>query len=293
MFIVYLTGGLGNQMFQYAAGKALALRQNRELKIDVSHFQTPQSNETKREFELAKVFKHNFNIATFSDIKQVLGFQILFHKNPFLRRIWKRLPFKKNWVVEPHFSYWPAFFSNQKDCLIEGYWQSYKYFESYADNIRQSFNFKSDAFKNFKLLKSIKGSNSVSIHIRRGDYVKNKTTAKFHGICEADYYLKAIELIRKEQNNIKFFVFSDDISAAKKILNGIEDVSFVEGAPSQHHFDMMLMSNCKHHIIANSTFSWWGAWLNQNPQKIVIAPQKWFASGLPDQDIIPETWLRM
>jgi len=100
MFIVFLTGGLGNQMFQYAAGKALAIKQNQELKIDISHFQNLPKNETKREFELAKVFKHKFEIASFSVIKQALGYQILFHKNLLLRKIWKRLPFKKNWVVD-------------------------------------------------------------------------------------------------------------------------------------------------------------------------------------------------
>lgn len=294
MIITFLTGGLGNQMFQFAAGKALALKLKQELKLDISNYSHFQPNETIREFELAKVFQGTFEIAEPKDLKKVLGWKTIFHQHPFLRKIFRKVAQNNNWVVEPGFGYWPDFFSRDSACLIEGYWQTKKYFESYADEIRESFRFKLDDFKNPELINKIENSNSISIHIRRGDFATHKATNNFHGICGSDYYLKAIEEISQKKENANFFVFSDDIEAAKELLKNCKNTYFVdENSSANSHFDMMLMSRCKHHIIANSTFSWWGAWLNTNPDKTIIAPAQWFANGLSDSDLIPSEWLRI
>jgi hypothetical protein len=295
MVIAFLSGGLGNQMFQFAAAKALALKKSQELKLDISNYQNRQPGETIREYELAKVFAGPFELATPADLKEILGWKFIFHQHPFLRRILRKLPqIEQNWIVEPDFSYWPDFFNLQPNCLLEGYWQSNRYFEDFSEDIKECFRFKMDSFSAPEILESIENSNSVSIHIRRGDYVTDKNTAGFHGICDADYYLKAIEMIKKKTTEPRFFVFSDDLGAARELLKDLKNVFFVNAnTADKSHFDMMLMSRCRHHIIANSTFSWWGAWLNDNHEKIVIAPERWFASGLPDQDLVPKRWMRV
>ncbi len=294
MIIVFLAGGLGNQMFQFAAGKALALKNRQELKLDLSSYVFRQPNETHREYELSKVFSGNFAIATRKDLQEVLGWKLIFHQHPFLRRVFKKLAQSKSWIIEPYLSYWPDFFSQQSDCLIDGYWQSSRYFDSCANEICNEFTFKMNNFKSKSLLEKIKNSNSVSIHIRRGDYVNDKTTASFYGSCEPGYYEKAINTIKDQSKNPEFFIFSDNVNEAKKLLPEIGKATFVSDHSSyDNHFDMMLMSHCKHNIIANSTFSWWGAWLNKNAEKIVIAPKVWFASKLSDSDLIPAGWRRV
>jgi len=292
MIITSLSGGLGNQMFQFAAAQALALNLNSPLLLDTSYFSIYQTN---REFELFKVFITDFKLAKKEDLKKILGWTSIFHQQSFLRRLYKKIPFSKHWIVEPQINYWKEFSNLQSDCLLDGNWQSEKYFKHHGDIIRNSFQFNKSNFTNNDLLNKIRENNSVSIHIRRGDYVTNKTTFQYHGICDENYYLDAIKEIKKNVKNPKFYVFSDDISAAKKILTQqLSSCYFVENnSPTNNHFDMMLMSQCKHNIIANSTFSWWGAWLNTNPKKKVIAPKKWFARNLCDLDLIPEEWLRI
>lgn len=292
MIITLLSGGLGNQMFQFAAGEALAAKLGQQHKLDTSFYSIYDTN---RVYELDRVFAKQFELATNADLEKVLGWKKSIYFHPFWRRVYRKFPVSKDWVVEPGFTYWSNFWEQGKNCLIEGIWQSVKYFDNYAGIVRDALQFKMEEFTDLSLIEKITKSNSVSIHIRRGDYVANNKTFGYHGICEDEYYVKAIEHFRSRFADIKLFIFSDDLEEAKKILKPYQSIChFVDGnSGDKSHFDMMLMSRCKHNIIANSTFSWWGAWLNQNPEKAVIAPKNWFSADISDKDLIPSSWIRV
>lgn len=236
MVIVKLKGGLGNQMFQYAYGRNLALKRKTILKLDKSflrrRFWQKALGVTPREYELGE-----FNI------------KAEFAKPDFRPR-------------------------------LKGYWQNEKYFKDIRPILLKDFTLKKKTKNFLKFKKLISGVNSVSIHVRRGDYVKRKVTGNYHGVLDLDYYRQAVEIIRKKVKKPRFFVFSDDptISNFSGLTNSEE---------------LILMSLCKHQIIANSSFSWWGAWLNRNPAKIVIAPQRWFRAKIDDFEIVPQPWIKL
>jgi hypothetical protein len=140
----------------------------------------------------------------------------------------------------------------------------------------------------------MKDANSVSLHVRRGDYVTHAATAKVLNPCSLDYYHKAIECVSRTVTSPHFFVFSDDPAWAQRNLKITFPTKYIDkNSGSQNYVDMHLMTHCKHNIIANSSFSWWGAWLNKNPDKLVIAPTNWFANGIDDRDLIPPEWIRL
>jgi hypothetical protein len=135
---------------------------------------------------------------------------------------------------------------------------------------------------------------SVSLHIRRGDFVSNRKTNEIHGVLPLEYYYEAIRLITNQVRNPEFFIFSDDIPWVRENLLVPKKVNFVEHPTSNRDYeDLILMSNCKHHIIANSSFSWWGAWLSQNPVKRVIAPREWYRIVIDTRDLLPEEWIKL
>jgi hypothetical protein len=290
MIISNIIGGLGNQMFQYAAGKSLSINKNEEFKIDIRNFK-----EYFRKFELNTVFDCEINFASKNDLKDILSWQ----KNLFFQKLLKMKQFKflrkKNFIVEPHFHYWEDVNKLKKNLYLYGYWQSEKYFIKNEKFIRKNFLFKQPLInKNFIISNEIKNSNSVSLHIRRSDYLTDKKNS-FIGVCSIDYYKKAISIISSKITNPVFFFFSDEIEWVKKNFTNNLNFIFVDHNDKQKsHFDLQLMSLCRHNIIANSSFSWWGAWLNTNANKIVIAPQKWFQSGsMISKDIIPNSWLQI
>jgi hypothetical protein len=179
---------------------------------------------------------------------------------------------------------------------LQGYWQSERYFLKHASTIRKDFTFRqSPSGQNADLMRTILDSAAVSIHVRRGDYVSNPKTFANHGICTPEYYFNAIDIMRQRVPNARFFAFSDDPQWVTSVLaprcDGMIVVDHNQAEDSCN--DMQLMSLCRHHIIANSSFSWWGAWLNQNPDKIVVAPRNWFANGKDSTDLIPETYIRL
>lgn len=284
MIIVKIQGGLGNQMFQYAAGKALAIKHNTELKLDINWFSNIEEVHTPRKFELlifdiTENFASNSEIAKFQD-KKIIKFVI---KN-------------KKRIIEKSFNFDPEILNLPNNVYLEGYWQAENYFKSIEKIIRKDFSFKSHLEGKNREISKLMQDNSVSLHVRRSDYVNNPETNSFHGTCNLDYYSKAINLIAQKVNNPKIFVFSDDMEWVRKNLNIPYQTYFIEWNKDENSFeDMRLMSLCSYNIIANSSFSWWSAWLNQNPDKIVIAPQKWF--NLPEinthQDLIPEDWIRL
>lgn len=287
MIISKLIGGLGNQMFQYAAGRALAIANNCDLKLDISGY---KSYKLHNGYELDL-----FNIqASIAKNEEVFG--LLKVRSRLFRLVGKRLGLKnKSLMIEKSFAFDPEFFYIKESVYIDGYWQSYKYFESIRQYLKIELTPKIPlSGLNLSIAESIGQVNAVSLHIRRGDYVNNLAANKVHGFLGIEYYKKAISYFVEKIPYPYFFVFSDDISWAKENLGLSSGVTFIEHNQGENSFeDMRLMSLCKHNIIANSSFSWWGAWLNDNPNKTVIAPNQWFASMLVSTDLLPASWLRL
>jgi len=294
MILVKLMGGLGNQMFQYAAAKALAEHHGVPLKVDLSFLndRSAKDNFTFREYEL-NCFDNSIEIASNNEIS------IFKVKNRFYQSIMTLLGMSiPLHYFEQSFKYNESFNELPNEILLEGYFQSEKYFIQIRFLILENFKWRSPASGiNLKLTESIQTVNSVSLHVRRGDFVENKVINNFHGLCDINYYERAISQINNSIKNPTFFIFSDDINWAKKKFGWIPSVIFIDHNKGKESFwDMRLMSYCKHNIIANSSFSWWGAWLNTNKSKIVIAPKIWFNDSiinLQTEDLIPSEWLRI
>ena len=287
MIISQVIGGLGNQMFQYAAGRALALRLGGNLALDISAFENYTLHQG---FELTRVFAMSPAIASGQDLRRVLGWQ----HSSFVRSVLARRPFaalrSQRFVAEPHFHYWSGFKELADDVYLAGYWQSEKYFKPLVSQIREDFRFRLPLEgENAALAVRLSQTEAVSMHVRRGDYASNPKTTSTHGLCSLDYYRAAVAHVAGKVEKPEFFIFSDDIDWVKANLPIDFPHHFVahnKGAASYN--DMRLMSLCRHHVIANSSFSWWGAWLNQKPEKIVVAPRRWFANDNDVSDLLPD-----
>ena len=292
MIISNLLGGLGNQMFQYAAARALSLARGQPLRLDISGFADYRLHQG---FELQRVFNCSTDIANAAEVRSILGWQSV----PLIRRVLARpalAAFRRAaFIVEPHFHHWPEIMDVPQDCYLLGYWQSEKYFQNVESVIREDFAFKPALVnRNMELAEQISQVNAVSLHVRRGDYAQDPKTNVTHGLCSLDYYRAAIQHIAAKVEQPHFFIFSDDmdwVKAQLKIDLPCHYVDHNHGAESYN--DMRLMSLCRHHIIANSSFSWWGAWLNTYPDKIVVSPRRWFASANITKDLFPHGWLAL
>lgn len=291
MIITKLVGGLGNQMFQYAAGRAVAHRSNMPLKLDITYFET---------FKLRSYQLGCFNILEdFASTEDIERFKL--HRRQAVAFVYykiraKLLPwYRQKLIKQQGFSYDPDIFKIKKSAYLDGYWQSEKYFADISDIIHREFTIKHKPNDiNSQMLAKIDNVNSVSLHIRRGDYVNNKESYDFHGVCSLDYYKKSIKVIISQVHNPIFFIFSDDIEWAKTNLKIEYPLVFIDNNYNNDYEDLRLMSNCKHNIISNSSFSWWAAWLNRNPNKIVLAPKRWFANqNINTKDLIPESWIKI
>lgn len=277
MLIVKFQGGLGNQMFQYAFYIFLK-RYCSDVKADLSVY---TCGIDKRDFELEKVFGILPQIATKEDIISIVG-----REDSKINRIihrWKthqRRITEKNFKlhqIKPGSKYW-----------FDGYWQGEKWFSEVERQIREEFVFKEDSSRK-NIVDKIQECESVSIHVRFGDYLQNQDL--YGKICTKDYYEKAIQFIKKNVDMPVFFVFSDELDKAQELLGQSEDMIYVE-KEDNNAMDMRLMSMCKHNIIANSSFSWWSAWLNSNKEKIVVTPAKW--NNIDDiEEIYCEGWVRI
>jgi Glycosyl transferase family 11 len=297
VIIVKLIGGLGNQMFQYAAARRLASFHNTSLKLDVFFLQGKQKGYKPRRYEL-----HHLNItatiASSFEVAQLSGKGRSILQTGFVRFL-QRMKLAKlypNVIAEPHYHFDPALLHAKDNAYLTGYWQSEKYFSDIQEIIRRDFTAKKPLEgKNLELAKKIWSPQSVSLHIRRGDYVSNPQTMKLHQACGMDYYQQCVDYLSRQIKAPHFFIFSDDPMWVSKNLNLGVPFTFVDHNPPKNGYeDLRLMSLCKHHIIANSSFSWWGAWLNQNPGKIVLAPKKWFNSvGYNTKGLIPDEWLKI
>jgi hypothetical protein len=281
-------------MFQYAAGRRLAFVKDVPLKL---HIVPGENVATPRPYNL-----HAFNIleewATPDEIERLTGQRVA--TGLFARLVSRMSPLPRHlssFVAERHFQFDPKILDLPGDIYLEGYWQSEKYFRDCEDVIRKELSVKIPmSSPNEEMAHGIAGEESaVSIHVRRGDYVSDAGTNRFHGTCSVDYYRDAADRISGFAPASHFFLFSDGIDWAKENLRLRQPVTYVDFNDGEKNYeDLRLMSLCKHHIIANSSFSWWGAWLNPNPDKIVIAPKKWFNDpSINTDDLIPKSWLRL
>lgn len=292
MIIPQIIGGLGNQMFQYAAARALSIEKNTPLKLDISSFKNYKLHQG---FELGKVFNCEIKIAEPKDMKLVLGWNCPSICQRILARSFMAFFRPKNLIYEPHPSYWSGIKYVPDNAYLVGYWQSENYFSNSSEQIRKDFSFREPLKDgNLSLQVQIAESNSVSLHIRRGDYVTNSKAAAVHGLCTIEYYYSAIQFISSRIENPVFYIFSDDIRWVKENLKISFLHHFIDGNyKEKSNIDMRLMSQCKHHIIANSSFSWWGAWLGENKNKIVVAPARWFLNNPDIHGLLPSSWVKL
>jgi hypothetical protein len=289
--IIQLRGGLGNQLFQYAAARRLAYERDAILKLDISNFNIDKL----REYKLNK-FCVIQNIA--SDLETL---QFRTNKVPFrLVRIIKKILFpyfKSNIYFEKaRYKFEEKFLETNNFVYLKGYFQNEMYFQPIEAIIRDEFCL-SDTPSLFSqnVAKIIETVNSVSLHIRRGDYATDSKIRSDRGLLPLSYYEKAVKYIVEKVAHPHFFVFSDDLSWVKENLHLQQPIYWVDVNNGQKDYeDLWLMSQCQHHIIANSSFSWWGAWLSHYPDKIVIAPKQWVLNTKVDtNDVIPKSWNRI
>lgn len=294
MIIANLLGGLGNQMFQAACGRALSLRTGQPLKLAVDQFDTYGLHHG---YQIAKVFCWQPELARAADLRELIGWQ----SHPFVRKVLGRPAMRawsgRAWANEPHLHFWPAMESMTGPRYLHGYWQSERYFADCASQIRADFSFmlEPDA-ADMAILEQMQAAPSVSLHVRRGDYLQAKN-AGLYAHLGIDYYRRALEHVRQRVPGLRCFAFSDDpswvlehLAPHAQPLVVVSHNSGVRGAR-----DMRLMAAAAHHIVANSTFSWWGAWLNPSPSKIVVAPRHWYADEArrSSRDLIPPAWVRL
>ena len=280
MIITKIKGGLGNQLFQYAVGRAVALHHNAPLKFDLTIFETYKLHNGYR----LDQFAIQADIATNNEIINLKGGNnVLFSA---LRKA--GLVKRKSYFKEKGSSYFDASVFKNNFVYLDGYWQNELYFSDIRELLLRELspnNSMNDL--SFAYLDSIKKSNSVSLHVRRGDYLNLKNI----NVLDVDYYMKAAEYIRKNVEKPTFYIFSDDLEWCKSSLTFLGNCIFVERTQTEID-DLKLMSFCQHNIIANSSFSWWGAWLNQNPNKTVIAPKGWLLNDPGSSNVILSDWVK-
>jgi len=288
MVIARLTGGLGNQMFQYAAARALADRLDADLLLDTRAFARALARNayTRRAYALAP-FKLRARIATAADLK---GWPVWVVETGM--RLGFVRPLFHRWHFESGIRYDPSVRTLREPVCLVGYWQSERYFIDVADGIRADFTLAQPlGGANAGLLDLARSDRSVGLHVRRGDFVSLNDAAQVHGLCSVDYYRRAIGMVRNRFPECRFLVFSDDPQWARAELPLDRSAVFAAGNEEHPERDLALMRACKHHIIANSSFSWWAAWLGYSPDQMVIAPAPWYASAKLDaRDLAVSRW---
>ena len=290
MIVMKIHGGIGNQMFQYALGRHLALRHKTELLLDVSFYQKENKRHTTRAFQL-DLFNTELLFATERDLKQLLGLPFLRVLNRQLNRFGINL--LSNYYSEKAHHFRNEVLSLKDNTYLEGYWQTPQYFEEIEVIIRKDFVFKEAVNTiNTGLAQQIQATQSVAIHIRRGDYLNNS----LHDVFDMNYVEKGMALMQNLLGDkIHLFIFSDDLPWCRENLNTLYphmSRAYCDGGNSKE--DLQLMSMCKHFMIANSSFSWWAAYLSNNIDKIVVAPKKWFNDeSINASDLIPQNWIRI
>jgi hypothetical protein len=297
MIFVRLMGGLGNQMFQYAFGRALAIRYKTELVLDKQLLMDKSADHaivTHRDFDLDIFNNLSFRWASEKEIFEFNGDP----KANWLKRLGRRIRTTlspKKLVIQKNNEFSERYMEVEADTCFVGRWQSLKYFENAKDQVIKDFDLKKPDIKGIdEILNSIKSTTSVCLHVRRRDLVSSPLYSKLIGALSIDYYKTAVQLVLDKLQSPTFFVFSDDLDWCRLNLNLYPNTVFVEeslsGKKAEGH--LYLMSECKHFIISNSTFAWWGAFLAANGNKIVVYPKNWnLESSLENNTMCPKDWL--
>lgn len=288
--VVGLSGGLGNQMFQYATGRALSLRLNVPLALDLSWFAGRQD----RTYALAPFAISATLIGCVDDSVHWQGRWM-----KLVDRVVRRLAPRRRGVPvcrEKFFHFDSSVLELSAPVCLDGYWQSERYFSDAREVIAADFVLKypmEGVSRN--MLERICASDAICVHVRRGDYVTNPVAGAVHGLCQLDYYQQGVQSVIDGMAAPHCFVFSDDPEWVRANLHLPVPTTIVDfNAGNMAHEDLRLMAACKRFVIANSSFSWWGAWLCADPDKRVVAPRKWFQDELKDtRDLIPESWARL
>lgn len=283
MHIVKFQGGLGNQMFQYALYRKFQ-SMGYDTYADLYYFK--QSKQMVRPLQLS-VFGIDLREADRIDVLRMSG-----NEDRWIDVVWLKYIGKRSYYREKGISYKEEIWK-KKNGYFHGFWQSEKYFSDIEDVLRKEFDFintvRTDPINRQMKLKIEKDKKGVSVHVRRGDYLENPM---YGGICTEEYYKKAIGYIKERVEGATFYLFSNDAEYVREKFQGEEFVYVENNSEDKGYMDLYLMSLCKHHIIANSSFSWWGAWLDAASSKIVVAPSKWL-NNVPSKDILPDKWIRL
>ncbi len=288
--MVRLYGGMGNQMFQYAAAKAVALRSDADLLLDLSWFSTVSD----RRYALGPLC---VSAQTVGEMAQEGAMSRLFRKAVFrlTRRSddsWRGRPVFR----EKYFHFDPALLAVRAPACLDGYFQSEKYFLDFRDLILSEFTVRTPPHDHAKrVLERMASQDAICVHVRRGDYALNAATSAFHGLCSLDYYRKGLSIVSQGLHNPCCYVFSDDPEWVRENFHMDLPMVVVDfHGPDQAHEDLRLMAACKCFVIANSSLSWWGAWLGSYPNKRIVAPKTWFRNPANNtQDLIPGDWVKV
>jgi hypothetical protein len=303
MIITRLTGGLGNQMFQYAAGLALAQARRTVLKLDVSWFREYPEYEAHNRYDLS-CLNITEQFATAEEVDRTRGvaltrmerWSIAAARRLRFYRYAERHSAPAHWHRPATFAYDPKFFEQPDGTYLDGMFQSEKFFGSAADVLRLHFTARYPSPPHLIALEDqIRRGPSVAVHFRRGDYVRNSAFNREMGVISMGYYNRAVRMLQERYPGLTWFIFSDDIEKVSQEFTPPGPHVFVRAHASDSPFEhIRLMSACDHAVIGNSTFAWWGAWLNSSAGRTVIAPNPWFAaSGHDGRDLLPEGWLRL
>lgn len=292
MIIVQLKGGLGNQLFQYAAGRRIAIANNFSLKLDLSWFEgQPDRPYSLNHFATIK------DVASPAEIAHLAGSKWAHIKGYLLHKINLDGTYgKQTMISERSLDFDPSILQVSKGSYLKGYWQSEKYFKDIEEIIRKEFTVTTaPSPDNIKIANKIRSTEAICIHVRRGDYVSDPKANQLIGLCPLDYYYKSIDYILSKVDKPHFFIFSDDPDWTQQHIKIDAPITYVcNNSSDKNYEDLRLMTYCRHFIIANSSFSWWGAWLSPNVQKIVIAPAQWFRGvQYNDEDRLPKEWIRI
>lgn len=286
MILIEMTGGLGNQMFHYALYRRMQSL-GKDVRLDTSYY---RSGQLLREFELEQLGLP-MEILPDAEVGRLRGFS--YHPS-LVERLAYKVHGARIKIYEDTLDHYQPEVLRMDDVYLRGYWQSERYFQEIADEIREIYALRPTLGEaKQECLDRIRSTDktSVSLHVRLGDYLDPQNMRVYAGICTEAYYRNAVEYIRKYVENPLFIVFSDNMELAMQMIRG-NDVYYVRPEEGSSFVDMYLMSQCRHHIIANSTYSWWGAWLTEREDTIVTAPERWFAH-IMNPDVICDRWVRV
>lgn len=286
--IVRIEGGLGNQLFQYAAARSLADRLDCELALDLRSL----VDNGDRPFQL-DLYRIRARVATPQQLANLPDWRSS-RWGRLRSSLSQRMPAILSYPVfwPRSFAYDPRFERISRPVYQVGYWQSEKYFDWNRARLLQDIQLVNPILATTPWLEQILNTRSVALHIRRGDYVSNAAAAQFHGLCDMVYYHTAVQALKQQFPDIHVFVFSDEPDWARANLRLDVPTFYVDANPGQ--VDLELMRQCRHHVVANSSFSWWAAWLCESVGQVVHAPRRWFADPTTDtSDVVPENWIQL